>query len=427
MKLSKIEKRTFLLLMISTFFNAMIGSLSNIQDIISKKALHALDWQLTLLAMVWPLSNFISIWWGKVLEHSKHKARYFLLVAILGRLVLIFGMWVVNMNQFLILLTFMFSFSSLLIPATNAIYQENISPMNRGRIFGYTVSLTTLAAMVISFFAGRLLDQNEHSFHMILMAAGISGFLSAFVLSLVKFDKNYQRPQLDSMTPREILYTPIKRMMEILKTNKEFAKFERNFSAYGMGFIMLQPVIPIYLVQNLQLNYTYNFLGKGILSQYGFLILSPIIGKLHDKFHPHKFTAISFGALTTYPLMFLLSYFVHDRFWAILLVYIAFVLFGVAMTGVNISWNMGTIFFAGKGESPMYQSVHVTMTGLRGVVAPLLGLFLLRTCGIASVFLVATLFLILASWLSRRDYKNFQCKSEVECVPENLNLLNPNG
>jgi MFS family permease len=425
MHLSKIEKRTFILLLISTFFNGFIMSLGNIQDIISKKTFHALDWQLTLLAMVWPVSNFISIWWGKILEHSKHKSRYFLLVAILGRLVLIAGLWIANMNQFLLLLTFMFSFSSLLIPATNAIYQENISPDNRGRVFGYTVSLSTLISMILTYFAGRLLDINENSYHMILITAGIAGFLSALALSLVKFDENYQKPNVGKMTPRDFAFTPIKRMLEILKTNKEFAKFERNFSAYGMGFLIMLPVMPIYMVQTLKLNYTSNFLAKGILSQLGVLLLSPVLGKLHDKFHPHKFTALSFGSLALFPAFFLVSGMMHDRFWAILMVNVAFVFFGVAMTGVNLSWNMGTIYFAGKGESPMYQSVHVTLTGIRGVIAPLLGLVLLRLFGIFSVFIFALGALILASWLSYRDYKNYKIQKEVMKHEESYNIMNP--
>lgn len=411
--------------MISTFFNGFIMSLGNIQDIISKKTFHALDWQLTLLAMVWPVSNFISIWWGQILEHSKHKARYFLLVAVLGRLVLITGLWIVNMNEFLILLTFMFSFSSLLIPATNAIYQENIGSNNRGRVFGFTVSLSTLISMILTYVAGRILDINENSFHVILVSAGIAGFLSALTLSFIKFDKNYQKPNLERMSHRDFAFTPIKRMMEILKTNKEFAKFERNFSAYGMGFIIMQPVLPIYMVQTLQLNYTSNFLAKGILSQMGVLLLSPILGKLHDKFHPHKFTALSFGSLALFPALFLLSGMMPTRFGAILLVNIAFVFFGVAMTGVNLSWNMGTIYFAGKGESPMYQSVHVTLTGIRGVVAPLLGLILLRLFGIFSVFIFAFCALLFASWLSYRDYKNVKVSSKITENEESYNIENP--
>jgi hypothetical protein len=80
-------------------------------------------------------------------------------------------------------------------------------------------------------------------------------------------------------------------------------------------------------------------------------------------------------------------------------------LFGLAMAGVNIAWSMGSIFFAGKQDAAVYQSVHVTMTGIRGVLAPLLGLLLLKTLGIISVFAVSVGFLVTASIISWRDYK----------------------
>ena len=77
MQLNRIEKRTFFILMLAAFFNGFIISTFNLQDIIAKKALHAYDWQITILVMLWPLANLFSIWWGKILEHSHSLAKYY--------------------------------------------------------------------------------------------------------------------------------------------------------------------------------------------------------------------------------------------------------------------------------------------------------------------------------------------------------------
>jgi MFS family permease len=323
------------------------------------------------------------------------------------------------------MLVIAYSFNSLLVPATNAIYQENVGVTNRGRIFGITASVSTFIAMGITYLIGRMLDLNESSYHFILLITGISGFLSALTLSFIHFDTNYAKPLMQPLTTREFIFTPITRMIQILRTDREFAKFERNFSFYGMGFIILQPVLPLYMVQYLKMNYTNNFLAKGILSQLGVLVLSPVIGKLHDKCHPHLFTSLSFGSLALFPMLLLASGFATSYFFSVLLVNIAFVLFGVAMTGVNIAWNMGSIFFASEGESPMYQSVHVTMTGIRGVLAPLLALLILRVVGalfsqligIYTVFAAALFFLLLAAFLSRRDYRNLKIQIQPATIP----------
>ena len=76
MTMNSEEKHNMRRLLAATFLNGFVVSLGALQDIIAKKALGALDWQIALLAVVWPVSNFFSIWWGKILERSQNKAPY---------------------------------------------------------------------------------------------------------------------------------------------------------------------------------------------------------------------------------------------------------------------------------------------------------------------------------------------------------------
>jgi MFS family permease len=404
--LNPLEKQTARLLLASALFNGVVMSLNQTQDIIARKALHAQVWQLTVMTMIWPISNFFSIWWGRIFEKSQHKSRYFILVGIFGRLTLIYGLWLNGMNEFMLLLGLMFSFNSLLIPAQNSIYQNNIESSRRAKVYGYTMSLGMLVAVIFTFFAGRMLDRNDQYFRIILAVTAICGLIASLLLSLVKIKKHESSTEPVPFSWQDTLHDPINRSLALLKTNKPFASFERSFSIYGMGFIMVQPVLPIYLVDMLKLTYTGNFIAKGVISQIPILILSPYLGKWHDRLHPFRFICFFFGLLALFPALIIASALTLK--WHLLsvgLVYLAFAIFGVAMAGVNIAWNMGSIFFAGKEDASMYQSVHVTMTGIRGILAPMLGLLLLKTLGIISVFAVAVGFLMLASYLSWRDYR----------------------
>lgn len=404
MKLSAEEKSTFILLFLSTCFGGLVTSLSSIQDIIAKKALHSFDWQLTLLTMIWPVSNFFSIWWGKILENTKKKAIFFVVVAFLGRLVLLLGFWVNNMNEFLILLTIVYFFSSLLIPATNSIYQNNIKKENRGRLFGYTVSIGTLLSMIITFISGKILDIDESLYRHIFLFAGISGCISSLILSLVKI--KVTEPFIHTkLSLNELLIKPIERTFQLLKKNKDFAIFERNFSLYGMGFLMVIPVIPIYLIENLNMNYTSTFLSKGILAQVGVLLLSPLFGKLHDRKNIFHFGSIVFALLAIYPLGFILSIFFQHHLAGVVIVFITYLFYGIAMAGVNITWTMGSISFAGDEDAAMYQSVHISITGIRGLIAPVFGLIVYKMLGITAVFVISFIFELTASFCSYRYYK----------------------
>jgi len=403
------ERQTAYLLLLASLFNGFMQSFGQTQDIIARKALHASDWQILAMTLIWPITNFLSIWMGRLFERSCHKSRYFIIAGIFGRLSLVYGLWLAGMNEYLILLTLLYASNSIIIPAQNHIYQKNIDASRRAKVYGYTISLGMFVSVAITFIGGRLLDTQAGFHRWILFATGIAGFISCMFLSRVRIKEDRPCEDREPLPWRQALTDPIRRSVKLLRENKPFASFERSFSIYGMGFIMMTPVIPIYLVDTLKLSYTANFLSKGILSQAGMLFLSPVLGKLHDRLHPFRFISLSFGTLMFFPLLIIVSsLFTTSVTLSTIVVFIAYAVFGVAMAGINMAWNMSSIFFAGKDDAAMYQSVHVTMTGIRGLIAPVLGLGLMHFFGYKAVFLVASGFLATASIVSYLDHKRLK-------------------
>ncbi|MDP8204380.1 MAG: MFS transporter [Candidatus Tenebribacter mawsonii] len=411
MKLGFIEKKTFRLLMLASFFNGFVFGTFNIHDVVAKKALLALDWQITILVMLWPLSNLFSIWWGKALEHSKSISRFFVLTAFVGRLVLLFMLWTHNYYSYLIIMIFVFSFNSLLSPAQNSIYQNNIAAENRGVLFGYTASLVTLIAITFSYSAGKLMDINEDWFRYIFSVAGLMGCVSSLLMAMIKIEnKKFDATRLKL---KQLFLTPIKRTVDILKKNKDFAIFQRNFFIYGIGFMIILPAIPKFLVEYLKMDYSQTFMAKGVISQLGILFLAPIAGKIHDKKNPSFFTFLAFFTLGCYPVILLISSFLIGSGIENYVVYFAYLIFGIGMSAIIISWNMSSIFFAGDDDVSMYQSVHVTLTGLRALIVPFIGYFILKYFGVKVVFIISVSMFWLASTLSYLDYLRI-CKSGFE-------------
>lgn len=50
------------------------------------------------------------------------------------------------------------------------------------------------------------------------------------------------------------------------------------------------------------------------------------------------------------------------------------VLLGASYAGANLGWNLGHNDFASLGRAQHYMGVHVTLTGVRGLIAPPLGM-----------------------------------------------------
>ena len=47
---------------------------------------------------------------------------------------------------------------------------------------------------------------------------------------------------------------------------------------------------------------------------------------------------------------------------------------GAAYAGANLGWNLGHNDFASLGRAQHYMGVHVTLTGVRGAIAPPAGI-----------------------------------------------------
>ncbi len=415
MKMDRIEKETLSRFLPGGVLNGFFMALGAMQDIIAKKALDAADWQITLLAMVWPVSNFFSIWWGRLLESSNNKSRYMWVVGFGGRLVLLGALWISNFYHLLFILTMVYSFNALYIPIQNSILQRNFRPKNRGRVFGYISSIATLLALITTVIGGRLLDTNEHFFRHVLASIGVLGFIGTAVISRIRINQQETQEKSSGIAVKTIIMAPLVRTWNLLNRNRDFALFQFSFFVYGLGFIMVVPVIPRFLVIDLGMTYTTAFLAKGVVSQLGLLFLSPLAGKIHDSRDPMLFTCIGFILISMYPLSLVVADIAPTITASIVMVFVSYLIYGIAMSAVNVSWNISSIYFAGDEDASMYQSVHITLTGVRGLLAPFLGYIVMELIGIRAVFILASCFHLTGALINWRMYRKH--RKAVTIIP----------
>jgi hypothetical protein len=67
--------------------------------------------------------------------------------------------------------------------------------------------------------------------------------------------------------------------------------------------------------------------------------------------------------------------------WLTLILVVRGAFNGLGMAGGRLAWNIGHLHFAQGEEAEVYMGIHVSLTGLRGVVAPVLGMFLWQVMG----------------------------------------------
>jgi hypothetical protein len=67
--------------------------------------------------------------------------------------------------------------------------------------------------------------------------------------------------------------------------------------------------------------------------------------------------------------------------WVVALLSLRGVFYGLTMAGGKLAWSLGHLHFAESAESESYMGIHVSLTGLRGLFAPPLGMWLWSLIG----------------------------------------------
>ncbi|MCD6556314.1 MAG: MFS transporter, partial [Bacteroidales bacterium] len=191
-----------------------------------------------------------------------------------------------------------------------------------------------------------------------------------------------------------------KNLLHIIKTNKPFRDFEIGFMFYGFAWLVSIAVIAIFLKNELKLTYSGIAFYKNFYTTIS-ILLTPFFGKLMGKVNPRKFAVYTFSMMLLYLLfMGLTQYFPSYTeiynikiYYSLLLSFLSYGIFGAMM---GILWYIGSAYFSKDENAADYQSIHLSLTGVRSVFAPLVGIFFYKIIDFSGVFLIGIVSLLTA-------------------------------
>jgi len=307
---------------------------------------------------------------------------------------------------FLALFLIYFAGNMVIYPNINYLLKQNYKHSNFGKLYSYATSSNKIIMLLVTFAYGYLLDFDNFAFTYILPLIGILAILSVFVLSFIPYPEDVVVEKRKGII--EAVTYSINEMKGILKNNILYRHFEYGFMLYGFSFMISVTVITIYFYNELNLNYSsvafyrnaYNILA---------IVLLPYFGKLLGNIDPRKFAVLTYASIALYIFFVLLTTYLPYNFklyditiYYTLIFYVVF--HGVFAATMVLLWNIGSAYFCKPNEAGTYQSLHLSLTGLRAIAAPLLGVLFYEIFGFTITFSIAILFLLFAMWLMRWSY-----------------------
>jgi hypothetical protein len=407
--LRKIEKQTFKLHVISQILMGSAIGILTMQDIILKKSLLSTDFAVAVLIFLTHSSLLFSIYGVEIVNRSNNRGRTILIIAILSRIFLFIIPFFEFPFWFILCIAAMSYMDALLKPLWNIVLKHNYGDARRSIYFSYATTAHTIFVLLSATLVGFAFDIDYKLYKFFFPLAGIMDIIVYINLaklislqhdkSVVNIDKFSGK--IDFRLIKDITVMPLRSLKRIFSVNKEFFKFEKYFMAYGIAFMMMSTAIPIYFVEVLKLGYIPISTARGLVFHSAIILATPFIGRLFGHGNPVKFTGLVFLVLSSFPFAMLIIS-ATDMMSVVrveYLIYFAYFLFGISMSGVNISWNLSSIYFAPALEVQNYQAVHITLTGIRGIFSPFLGYAIMKIFSVSTVFIISGIILVVAGVL----------------------------
>ncbi len=396
----------------------LVAGVIALNEFVLVKSLLGSDYQIAVLTQFSTVVLLFSVIFNYFIKRVKDKKKMLRIVALVTRLPLfLFVFFPVTSSEYMLsgyypyvfLGVFLVYFSAqpLILPVINLMLKNTYTHDNFGKLFSRASSFNKFVTLVSTFAFGVMLDYDMYSFKYVYPVIGVLALLSIFILSGIPYElKDVVEERKRGVV--ELLQSSYNDVVKVLKTDKPYMHFELGFMLYGFAWLSTIAVIAIYFVKVLDVNYTSVAFYKNGYNIIAIVIL-PYFGKLLGKTDPRKFAVITFSSLMMYLVFMALTEYYPASFefygikvyYSLIMSYLFYAVFAATMA---LLWFIGSAYFCKDEDAALYQSVHLTLTGLRGAFSTIIGVFFYELIGFTYTFVVAIVALLLSVLLMIYSY-----------------------
>ena len=348
-----------------------------------------LNYVVAALATAPSAANIINFIWTRI-AHGVNKTR-FVTVTQIGMLACVLGIALMPTTPVglmgMVLFTFgAWVFWSGFIAVRSTIWRANYARSLRARVAGKlsTVQTVTLGSLGITLGAlmGNklaLLDSRLDLdaigidpmtiFRIFLFVAIAIGAVGVGVLSTVRVRQHKRLLQAERESNADNTGPTLNPMgvISLLLEDKRYGAYQINQTLMGLGNLMISPLVPIILRERFGKGYFGVLLLSGALAMLVTPLAVPIWARLLDRVHIVRFRAVHSWIFVLNLSLLSVAAFTGIE-W---LLYVFAGLSGIGLAGGMLAWQLGHHDFAPSHRAGEYMGVHVTLTGVRGLIGPI--------------------------------------------------------
>ncbi len=320
------------------------------------------------------LANITSFLWA-ILAHGKRKVP-FITALQLGVLISIALMALAPRTPAGLIMLVAAAFSARILLAGIVTIRATIwgvnYPAQRAKLTGKLQTVSVTISSLIAIGLGLAMQYNENSYRILIPVGGLVALLGVSSYARIRLRteriilKNEQE-QTDANNKTSILSG-----FRVLKDDKDYRSYQICQLLLGFGNIMSWTPFVIMAKQQFDVDYLQGILLTQVIPLMMMPLTIPLWAKLLDSVHIIQFRAFHSWIFVVSMGCALLAGLTHT----LAFLFAASILRGIAFGGGALAWNLGHLQFVKAEKSQDYMSIHVTLTGLRGLTAPFAGVAL---------------------------------------------------
>lgn len=368
---------------------------SGVVGILAKKIFDVGDFQLAAITAAPVFGNLTSFFWAR-LARGRRKVRSITLLQLLmlGSVSLISLLPRTEAGPWLLTSLVILSrcLASGVITLRSAVWRMNYPRPQRARITGRLAMIASLTMMTVPVASGFLLDRNESSFRFVYPCGALVASIGVVAFSkvrlrgeraLLEFERRGDSSptahgeagsiyEYDPRDPRPSVWT-------VLRGDPVFRRYMIWQFIGGFANIMAEPILIQMVAANPRAGFASSMLILTFARSVTALISLPRWSAYLDSVHITRFRVaqISFWSVAHVILWIGAISDAHEYFLlSLVLIAVARLTMGIGGGGGMLAWTLGHNDFASRELVALYMGIHVTLTGVRGVVAPFLAVVL---------------------------------------------------
>ncbi len=262
-----------------------------------------------------------------------------------------------------------------LVTIRSVIWSLNYARSKRAQATGQLQMIASLVTVIIASAVGPFLDRYPDGMPWLYamgVLAGLIGIAFFRRVTVIGEAEHLQNESEASSQRRQSVS-----FVTILRTDRRFAKYQMSMFAAGFGNMLIEAPLIFLITRELAASYATSIALTMVIPFTISLVSLPLWARYLDRVHVAQFRARQSLLWVVALVLTMLGAVLGSILWLA----ISRVVMGIARGGGSLAWQLGHNDFAKPDQLSAYMGIHVTLTGVRGAIAPLLGMLLYSNLG----------------------------------------------